>query len=123
MARVPASWKRLRRRLDERERQLQDDLAAAQARGSAPGLHDVLDRKEEADEAVRATIDSAGIERDLAELRGIAAARQRMAEGTYGRCADCGEPIEPARLEAQPAALRCTECQGGFERRTSTHRR
>ena len=120
---VGAAWQRLRQALDARERDLREDIAAAQARGAEPDPNDVLDRKEEASALVRATVESAAIERDLAELRGIAAARQRMDEGTYGRCDDCGEPIEPARLDAQPTAVRCTECQHRHERRAALGRR
>jgi RNA polymerase-binding transcription factor len=31
-------------------------------------------------------------------------------EGTYGSCEDCGRPIDPARLEAKPAARYCIDC-------------
>lgn len=30
-------------------------------------------------------------------------------------CIDCGDPISPARLAAQPGAVRCIECQRDFE--------
>ena len=39
----------------------------------------------------------------LAEVEG---AIERLAHGTYGLCAGCGQPINPARLEAMPAARR-----------------
>jgi phage/conjugal plasmid C-4 type zinc finger TraR family protein len=32
------------------------------------------------------------------------------------RCADCHEPIPPARRRALPSAHRCVECQAFFER-------
>lgn len=38
-------------------------------------------------------------------------ALQAMADGTYGRCATCGQEIEFARLEARPYARRCIICQ------------
>jgi DnaK suppressor protein len=34
----------------------------------------------------------------------------RLAEGTYGICERCGQPIAPARLEAKPAARLCITC-------------
>lgn len=34
----------------------------------------------------------------------------KMEEGTYGVCEDCGTQINPARLEAKPAARYCIEC-------------
>jgi DnaK suppressor protein len=33
-----------------------------------------------------------------------------LAEGTYGICASCGEPIDPARLEVRPQARLCIAC-------------
>jgi DnaK suppressor protein len=35
----------------------------------------------------------------------------KVTEGSYGRCDDCGEPIESARLDALPTAIRCLSCQ------------
>lgn len=38
-------------------------------------------------------------------------ALQRIEDGTYGRCTNCGEFILPERLEALPAAPLCINCQ------------
>jgi DnaK suppressor protein len=35
----------------------------------------------------------------------------KVTEGSYGRCDDCGDPIEGARLDALPTAIRCLSCQ------------
>ncbi len=40
-----------------------------------------------------------------------------LAEGRYGQCVSCGEPIPVARLRALPFALRCLQCQERFETR------
>jgi RNA polymerase-binding transcription factor DksA len=40
----------------------------------------------------------------------VARAREKFAEGSYGRCDDCGEPVGEARLEALPWAVRCVSC-------------
>ena len=45
-------------------------------------------------------------------IRVIQAALDRIADGTYGICADCGERIAQARLEAIPEATRCVNCAG-----------
>lgn len=37
-------------------------------------------------------------------------AQQRLAEGHYGLCLCCGEPIEAARLAALPVAEYCLGC-------------
>lgn len=43
-------------------------------------------------------------------LEEVEAALTRLAEGTYGRCERCGQPIAPARLEAMPTARTCINC-------------
>lgn len=48
----------------------------------------------------------------------LKAAQARLAEGTFGTCADCGDAIARDRLRAYPAALRCAACQNEFERRS-----
>jgi len=40
----------------------------------------------------------------------IDAALARMGDGTYGLCARCGQPIDPARLEVRPLSVTCVEC-------------
>ncbi|HUY30261.1 MAG TPA: TraR/DksA C4-type zinc finger protein [Acidimicrobiales bacterium] len=42
-----------------------------------------------------------------AALDSIERALGRVADGTYGRCEECGEEIDDALLEAAPAATRC----------------
>lgn len=46
-------------------------------------------------------------------LRQVERARLRLAEGNYGLCTVCGEPIAAARLQALPAAERCPGCAAG----------
>jgi DnaK suppressor protein len=40
-------------------------------------------------------------------LEQVRAALQRIEDGTYGKCMDCGRQIEPARLEAVPWTPYC----------------
>jgi RNA polymerase-binding transcription factor DksA len=49
-------------------------------------------------------------EAEQAEVARIDAALARIAAGTYGKCARCGELIESRRLEANPYAVQCTDC-------------
>ncbi|MDT8385868.1 MAG: TraR/DksA family transcriptional regulator [Gammaproteobacteria bacterium] len=46
------------------------------------------------------------------ELRRIEAALHRCDDGSYGYCTDCDEPIDPRRLEFDPAATLCIACAG-----------
>lgn len=59
----------------------------------------------------------AGMCEDLrAELAAIERAEQRLADGTYGRSIDSGEPIPDERLEAVPWAERTIAEQQRHER-------
>lgn len=44
------------------------------------------------------------------ELVKVSAALQRMDNGTYGTCTDCGAEIDARRLQARPHAGRCIIC-------------
>jgi DnaK suppressor protein len=59
----------------------------------------------------------AEIEFDCRRLHDIELAERRLADGRYGVCADCGEEITRSRLLAQPAAIRCANCQATLESR------
>jgi DnaK suppressor protein len=43
-------------------------------------------------------------------------ALERLAQGTYGLCEDCGNQIPPERLEFRPEATRCVNCQARWDR-------
>jgi RNA polymerase-binding transcription factor DksA len=43
-------------------------------------------------------------------------ALERLRDGAYGICEGCSRPIPEARLAFQPAATRCVECQGQWDR-------
>ncbi len=54
------------------------------------------------------------LDRRVAE---IDVALKRVEDGTYGRCASCGEPINPERLEILPSATLCITCASKPSRR------
>ena len=45
----------------------------------------------------------------LVTLEDVRRARQRLAQGSYGLCEVCGEPIPEERLEVRPWAVRCVQ--------------
>lgn len=45
----------------------------------------------------------------LAMLEDVRKARAHVADGSYGLCEVCGEPIPAERLEARPWAIRCVQ--------------
>lgn len=54
-------------------------------------------------------VDAIGVEtRDA--IAQVNAALERIDDGAYGACADCGGEISSARLEAVPEATHCVNC-------------
>ena len=112
----------LRGALEQRKQQLlaelgeaqRDTLAVATNRADAERLDD---RKDPADRMAQATVRDAEATRDHDELVAVRAALARLADGSYGECTDCGQPVGVARLLAQPAAARCIACQSKAEAR------
>jgi len=41
----------------------------------------------------------------------IKEAIEKIEDGTYGECEECGEPISEKRLEARPVTSSCIECK------------
>jgi DnaK suppressor protein len=63
-----------------------------------------------------ADTDIALLSHELVRLREIDAALARIKVGSYGTCKECGEAIAPGRLNAQPTAECCLQCQERFEK-------
>lgn len=103
--------KRLAGMLDELDRSIailqgnRDDGS-----GSVPDPADSGANLSEADRT-EAVLDSARRQREQ-----VAAALQRMVDGGYGRCVDCGKDVPEGRLEARPEAARCVSCQSKRDR-------
>jgi len=94
--------------------EVRDAREAQAARPSAQGPQ-VDDSGEQAEERFRRGVEHLELQRDQEELQDIADAKARLANGSYGRCIDCGCDIPWPRLQAQPAARRCVEDQARHE--------
>ncbi len=53
------------------------------------------------------------------DLARINAALERMKNGTYGYCDECGCEIPYARLKLEPQTQHCVACKGRWEKRTA----
>ncbi|HEV7912923.1 MAG TPA: TraR/DksA family transcriptional regulator [Albitalea sp.] len=113
----------IEQRLSAREAELQARVRAAKEaaaeRPSAQGPQ-VEDIGEEGEQRFRTGIEHVELIRDQEELTEIAAARERIARGSYGECIDCGQPIGFDRLAAQPTAKRCIVDQEAWEKKHGT---
>lgn len=92
--------------LADRDRLLAE-IAARDAEIAKVQIDDSEDKNVERldDEVLAATT-----ENDRQDLARIDAALARIADGSYGICATCEEPIAEARLNAQPDAILCIDC-------------
>ena len=105
----------LRFRLESERNRLNEELAQLKSSGR------VLDerregspfgkREEEATEALELEKRISLEKRIREQLAGVEHALNKFEEGTYGSCDVCGQPINPARLEALPQAALCLSCK------------
>lgn len=113
----------IRRLLDDRERTLRDEVRAVkEAAAERPSAiaRQVEDTVEDAQDRLQTGLEHVDLLRDQEELRDIEQARDRMVDGSYGMCLDCGREIPFERLKAQPSAKRCVPCQSAFEKKHQT---
>ncbi|HEX2139524.1 MAG TPA: DUF6763 family protein [Woeseiaceae bacterium] len=112
---INAVKSRLTERSDELRRDIQRELSKYDDESYTELAQRVADSGEQAWSDLVSDLNLAEITRDVTEVRDVEAALQRLAQGQYGLCADCGDRIEPERLDVNPAALRCLQCQQDAE--------
>lgn len=78
----------------------------------AERAHDVLvqDGDDAPQRMPERDIAAALTDREHRELDAVVAAMQRMEQGAYGQCADCGATVPFERLLVEPWATRCIGC-------------
>jgi DnaK suppressor protein len=74
-----------------------------------------VDLAEQSDAHVRVDVEFALLALHSEMVRELADALERIDDGTYGRCGDCGGRISVQRLRALPSATRCLACEEGHE--------
>ena len=105
--------------LVERRREIMDQVQEKirDVRTESPNspTQGVLDAAESSEADIQDEIEFALIQMKAETLHRINEALERLEEGTYGRCFECGEEIEPRRLRALPFAVRCKDCEEARE--------
>ena len=105
----------LRSRLEQEQKHLTEELGQLKAsvrsanerrEGSPFGK-----REEEATESFELEKRLALEKRLRDQMAEIEHALHKFDQGTYGLCDNCGQPIDPARLEALPQASLCLSCK------------
>ena len=112
----------LQERLANRRQALRAEIQRELANSDDPRVTGFMNQLVATEDWVLADIlsdlDIATVTRDVGELAEVDVALARIAEGSYGTCSDCGEPIGWPRLNAQPTAERCIVCQQKLEVRS-----
>jgi len=110
----------LKKQLRSRARALREEISAGLIKYDEDQYRSLADRvgdfEEQSVADLLSDIDLSEVDRDVRELGDVESALTRMAEGTYGNCVDCEEPISYERLEKLPSAARCRQCQERVER-------
>jgi DnaK suppressor protein len=108
-----AALNAFKRRLEARDLELRERLERPSDQTSRVAPDRAIGRLTRLD-AVQAGHMSEELRRQAAAERlRIAQALRRIADGTYGICPRCDEPIPDARLEARPDAVLCLACASG----------
>lgn len=105
LARAHVRLLELRRQLQDRRADLESERSAELERDRPIDYLDSASR----DESL-GLLDSIGVA-ETRMLREIDEALNRIYEGTYGICEECGEEIDPRRLEVMPYARLCVACR------------
>jgi DnaK suppressor protein len=107
----------LKTSLENRRRELIQEVHGKIRDGRSDYIteRDVLDPAESSEVNIQDDIEFALIQLKAETLNKIDMALQRIAEGNYGKCVECGDEIAEARLRALPFALRCKDCEQARE--------
>jgi len=114
---VTTQFNLLRSRLESEQKRLTGELE--QLKASARPANERREgspfgkREEEATETLELETRLALEKRVRDQLAEIEHALAKFEDGTYGLCDICGQPIDPARLEALPQANLCLNCKAG----------
>jgi DnaK suppressor protein len=97
----------LKHKLEERLAELRVRLTSLKSDAVQPHSDDSAERAQERENDE--VVDAIGNHTTIS-IRAILAALERIENGTYGTCSNCGEAIGEARLKAMPEAMRCLSC-------------
>ncbi len=109
----------LKRMLEDRRQdvlnQVQERIRGQREESAWGKANEVRDEGESSEADIQEDIEFALIQMKAETLNKINEALNRLEEGAYGFCFDCGDEISEQRLRALPFAVRCKECEEARE--------
>ena len=114
---VKTRYEELKQMLDDRRRELMNEVQGRMRDVRADGTKDreVYDQGESSEVDIQEDIEFALIQMKSETLNKINEALRRLEDHTYGNCFECGDEIAEARLRALPFAVRCKDCEEARE--------
>ena len=109
--------------LEDRRRQIRQDLQSRRRVVRAGRLADVGDLGDDSEAGSQQALDLALLQRRSEALGRVDEALGRIDAGEHGHCLECHVEISEQRLRALPAAVRCTACEDRHERDAARARR
>jgi RNA polymerase-binding protein DksA len=108
---------------DTLTQEIDEDLQQSRESASYNSLAgDVHDSAEESVAEQLSALEAEMANRHTTEIHDIDAALERIENGSYGICIECGQQIGLKRLQAYPIAKRCIECKKKFEQQFTDSR-
>ena len=109
----------LERILLDRKRELLEGINGKRRQireaGTSGERQDMMEEGERAEANIQQDLEVLLIRLKERMVSAVDEALERLEEGTYGMCPECGDEISKRRLRALPFAVRCTYCQERYE--------
>ena len=102
---------KIRKKLDEQKRQLLAEAEGTINDSMNPEIENFPDMGDQAAAESDRSFELRIRDRERKLLAKIREAIERIDEGTYGICDECGDEISNKRLEARPVTTQCIECK------------
>lgn len=111
-----------RQRLEAKRKELQENIAGLTEAhptpvGAIEASEGPQDFEEVAVDFLETQQEQSLLVNEQALLAEVESALERIDQGTYGKCTNCGQPIPEKRLEALPWASRDVKCEEQLEQR------
>jgi len=118
-----AFLKKAKAALDEMRAQTLRSVQQEMAEGREQSKDDGMDTYDLASESRDREINAILTDRERSKLMAIDEALERIEDGSYGKCEECGADIAEGRLVALPFTRLCVTCQSEQERESRLNRR
>jgi DnaK suppressor protein len=118
-----AFLKKAKAALEDMRTQTLHNVQQEVAEGREQTKDDGMDTYDLASESREREIHTILNDRDRAKLLAIEDALERIEDGSYGKCEECGADIAEGRLVALPFTRLCVTCQSEQERESRLNRR